>query len=414
MTDHREFKVNAVLAGGGIGPDNAKIFEDIVRKAGGSEGNIGIVVVNSYPWSWDLDVCLADGLEDEEAMACADNYGWRFGNSKINIEYYGRILKDLGIGQYTGIYLDPTIREENSNPLLIDAVNSCTGFFFTGGDQSRGIFALRDDKGKASPVLQAIQKKVQRGALMAGTSAGMAIQTKQFVIANGSSLMALTNGARAAAWNISEGELVYEDGVCAGCDQLFYNRFKGVGNFTYGIADTHFSENERTLRLLRLLADSKQRFGFGVDTYTSLNVENGMMTVIGQDGVTILDLHQAKVDQQSEYFGIKNVRISYIRQGDSYNADRDQFRLGGSPIEEIETAELINPDIMDEMEAGGFQMASLLSQLAQSSREIALGYSLSNDPAYRITLTKDDRSRTAILNGKVSVVHIEMKVETIR
>ncbi len=93
MTDHREFKVNAVLAGGGIGPDNAKIFEDIVRKAGGSEGNIGIVVVNSYPWSWDLDVCLADGLEDEEAMACADNYGWRFGNSKINIEYYGRILK---------------------------------------------------------------------------------------------------------------------------------------------------------------------------------------------------------------------------------------------------------------------------------------------------------------------------------
>ena len=413
MTDHKEIRVKAILAGGGIGREDVEIFEDIVRNAGWSDGNIGIVVVNSYPWSWDLDVCLAAGLKGEEAIACADDYGRRFGNSKKNIEYYGRILKDFGIGHYTGIYLDPTLREENSNPLLVDAVNSCTGFFFTGGDQSRGIYALRDDEGKASPVLQAIQEKVQSGVLMAGTSAGMAIQTKQFVIANGNSPRALTNGASAAALDIIKRELVYEDGVCAGCDELFYYRFEGLGNFTYGIADTHFSENERTLRLLRLLADTKQRFGFGVDTHTCLSVDNGMMTIVGRDGATILDVHQAKVDRQSDNFGIKNVRISYIRQGDSYNAGKDQFHLGGLPIEEIETAELINWDIMDEMQAGGFQMVSLLTQLAQSSQGIALGYSLLKDPAYRVTLKKDRRSRTAVLNDKVSVVDIKMEVETI-
>ncbi len=412
--DFRKNGENAILAGGGIGEDDVEIFTEIAERAGGMDGNICIVVASSYPWTWDYEVCLDQGHTGQAAIDCADDYGWQYGNSKINIEYYGQILLDTGmIDQYTGIYVDPTIREENSNPLLVEAANSCTGFFFTGGDQSRGIYALRDDRGKASPVLKAIQRKIKKGALMAGTSAGTAIQTKKYVMANGFNPVALTNGAAPAVWDIDESELVFEGGVCDGCDELLYNRFKGVGNFKYGITDTHFSDRERALRLLRLLADTRRSFGFGIDTATSLNVENGIMTVMGLDGVTILDLRRARVDRNSDSFNIENVRISYIREGDTYNGRRKYFSLGGDPIVESETEALVNDDIMDEGDSGGFQMVSLLAELAQSTQEIATGYSLSTDPGYKVTLQKDRRTRAAMNNGNVSIVNVKMAVETL-
>lgn len=121
---------NAILAGGGIGGDDVEIFSEIARRAGGNNGNICIIVASSYPWTWGYEDCLADGLT-EEAVACADEYGWLYGNSKINIDYYGQILEKHGIGKYTGIYVDPTIREENSNPLLVEGAKSCTGYSFS-------------------------------------------------------------------------------------------------------------------------------------------------------------------------------------------------------------------------------------------------------------------------------------------
>ncbi len=411
---HAKKKTSAVLAGGGLNADNAEIFQDIVNKAGGSEGNICVVPVSSYPWNWDLQDCIADGLSGEEAIACADDYGWRFGNSKINIDYYGQILEDYGIDQYTGIYIDPTIREENRNPELVKAVETCTGFFFTGGDQSRGIYALRDDRGKASPVLKAIQKKIKKGAVMAGTSAGTAIQTRRFVIANGYLPMALTEGAGPAVWDAVEEELVFDGGVCDGCDNLLFNRFRGVGNFKHGITDTHFSDRERTLRLLRLLADTRRKFGFGIDTATSLSVANGIMTVIGSDGVTILDLTRARVNWRSDFFNITGARISYIRPGDTYNAKNRRFALGGAPIEETDTAPITHEDIMDELDGGGFQMVGLLSELAASTRRAAVGYSHSTSPRYRVTLFKGPRTQTAVqADGKVSVANMWMSVDTV-
>ena len=181
---------------------------------------------------------------------------------------------------------------------------------------------------------------------MAGTSTGTAIQTRKYVIANGYNPVALTNGSGPSVYDNTERELVYKEGVCDGCDDLLYNRFKGVGNFKYGIADTHFSDRERTLRLLRLLADTGRKFGFGVDTATSLSLKNGIMTVVGQDGVTVLNLTRARVDKRSKYFGAKGVRISYIRPGDTYDAKRRRFHLGGSPIEEVDTEEP-DPDDRD-------------------------------------------------------------------
>ena len=248
---------------------------------------------------------------------------------------------------------------------------------------------------------------------MAGTSAGTAIQTRKYVIANGYNPLALTDGSGPAVYDNTERELVYKDGVCDGCDDLLYNRFKGVGNFRYGITDTHFSDRERTLRLLRLLADTRRKFGFGVDTATSLSLKNGIMTVVGQDGVTILDLTRARIDRRSKYFGIKGVRISYIRPGDTYDAKRRRFHLGGSPIEKVDTEEIVNLDIMDEEGSDGFQMVSLLSALAKSTNKVAFGYSASEEPRYRVTLREWWRTKTAIQDGNVSVANVLMTVEAL-
>ncbi|MCG8335133.1 MAG: cyanophycinase [Proteobacteria bacterium] len=402
----------SVLAGGGINSSNVEIFEDIVAKAGGAEGKICVVPASSYPWNWDLEYCTdVLGLTGEEAFQCADDYGWDYGNSKINIEWYGQILESFGIGQYTGIYIDPTLKDQNTNPELIEAAEGCTGFFFTGGDQSRAVFSLKNE-GKPSPLLKAIIKRVKKGALMSGTSAGTAIQTKRFMIANGRNPLALVNGASSAVWDATERDLVYSDGVCGGsCDDLLFNEDGGIGTFRYGITDTHFSDSERALRLLRLLADTRHRFGFGIDTDTSLSVENDLMQVIGQDGVTVLDLSRARVKRRADNFEISGVRISYIRPGDTYNAKKKRFTLAGSEIEEVDTQPIVNNDIMDELDAGGFQMVGLLSDLAKSKEKAAIGYSLSDNPRFQVTLEKDRKTRTAIRGDNVSVVNMQLSVK---
>lgn len=91
--------------------------------------------------------------------------------------------------------------EKNSDPAVVEHIESLTGFFFGGGDQTRLVQAYYTGVGNstgavASPALLAIKRALlASGGVVAGTSAGTDIQTSSVMITGGKSYDALVDGS---------------------------------------------------------------------------------------------------------------------------------------------------------------------------------------------------------------------------
>lgn len=122
----------------------------------------------------------------------------------------------------------------------------------------------------------------------------------------------------------------------------------GFLNFT---TDTHFNARGRLGRLVPVLMDLGQPFGFGVDENTSLYYDNGVGTVYGWNGVTFADLTYAVYSPQS-YFSIKNVTVHYLTAGDKFDFNNKRV-ISSKPI--INSPAYTNPtdssDILSAYEA---------------------------------------------------------------
>lgn len=73
----------------------------------------------------------------------------------------------------------PVVQSNQSSsaydPVNVEALRGCVGYFFCGGTRSRVLNALRRG-GVDSPSMSAIREQLRKGAVLAGTSAGMATQ----------------------------------------------------------------------------------------------------------------------------------------------------------------------------------------------------------------------------------------------
>nr|WP_246240051.1 cyanophycinase [Pseudoalteromonas caenipelagi] len=192
------------------------------------------------------------------------------------------------------VYADRTDAEqalcEKGVKHLVEMIELSTGIMFNGGDQSLTRQVMFDEKGQAYPWTRAILNR----PLLIGTSAGTAVQSggkNQFgqvpMISNGSSKQALKSGAHAQAAPSARCIEDCQQGLVA--DALTYQSEGGLGTFSLGVLDTHFSERNRSLRLAVLLNETDQRHGFGVDETTALAVikssSGQVLTVLGKYGV---------------------------------------------------------------------------------------------------------------------------------
>lgn len=201
---------------------------------------------------------------------------------------------EMGLYQREHIYPDRTQAEyelcKKGTDALVELINNSTGVMFNGGDQSLTRKVLFDENNQPYPWTKALQSR----PVVVGTSAGTAVQSggqahvgNVVMITNGNSLSALKEGAQA----------IDAPSERANSDSLTYNRFGGLGTFSYGVLDTHFSERNRTLRLATLLdnlnvSQAQPAFGFGIDETTALVVikseAGNLMTVIGKNGVVMV------------------------------------------------------------------------------------------------------------------------------
>lgn len=251
-----------VVIGGALESGNAPIFREVLGAA--LEGSICVLgTASSEP-------------EASAAGAVADFR--RHGGEAVAI----------------AITVDNAARSTR-NPKVVAQLETCGGYFFVGGDQSRITEALRL-RGEDTPALTALRDRFGAGAVVAGTSAGAAMMS-EVMITGGSSLDTLSGGKDAVT--LSEG-LGFADGV---------------------VFDQHFVERGRLARLVGALARSGLALGAGVGEDTALVVpEGGPWRVVGSGHVVVLG-----VPEETELAQLEGVEVSFIADGDTFSPETGRF-----------------------------------------------------------------------------------------
>ncbi|MBI2481586.1 MAG: cyanophycinase, partial [Planctomycetia bacterium] len=139
-------------------------------------------------------------------------------------------------------------KEVADRPEFVKPLQDATGVWFGGGQQSRIADAY-----VGTAVERELKALLKRGGVIAGTSAGAAIQSK-LMIASGNPVAVLKTG-----FDLLPGSVI----------------------------DQHFRQRERRPRLVRVLEEHAGHVGFGVDEATALLVDGRDLEVVGENAVTV-------------------------------------------------------------------------------------------------------------------------------
>jgi cyanophycinase len=273
-----------VVAGGGVSRDNAALYEAVLA---GRHGAGPICVIPT-------------------ASAGLDGARSSMNSSVATFERHG------GAGAAVGLLMSTDNPEAAHDAGIVAQVRGCSGFYFTGGAQSRTVAVLRPD-GEATPVLDALLARYRQGALVGGSSAGAAIMSDP-MIAGGSPATALARGV--ARGGAGAGGDEGDDGADA--TPAGVRVTPGIGFLPGAIVDQHFLARGRIGRLIAAVLDLDEfDVGFGVDEDTGLVVDGRTVHAVGSSGVVIIDARHAVRDGRSA----RDVSLHLLGSGASYDME---------------------------------------------------------------------------------------------
>lgn len=206
---------------------------------------------------------------------------------------YQRFFSGLGVTQAQVVPLQT--RDQAYEPAVLDALGRADLIYFTGGNQIKLAQAIAD-----TPAHGALLAAWQRGAVVAGTSAGAMVWGPRFLAA-GTSTGALKGEAR------SDLDLR-----------------PGLGIAPSVLVDTHFSRESRLGRLLVATAQSPGLLGIGVDERTAAVITADGVRALGVGRVTVLDMAQSRrPSRPGPTFSIREVAMHLLGAGETLRFQRD-------------------------------------------------------------------------------------------
>lgn len=375
-----------VPMGGAVRADNDELRQRLVDLAGGKGARFVVIPTSS-----------GDPLKTGESAA-------------HELRRRGAQVELLRIApQWPGENID-SARRAAADPDNVAKIRAANGVFFTGGAQERYADVLNPN-GVASPVLQAVRELQARGGVIAGTSAGAAIMSSVMFRDAPNSLLVLKGLLR-------EGKEI-ERGLGFVGDELFI--------------DQHFLKRGRIGRMLAAMLTKGYKIGLGVDENTAAVIRGTDIEIVGATGALLIDLREARIEPGP--INVRNVRISYLDNGDHYDLAKAQDSVfpGKRTKGELKfrqpdfVPELENPrrDFPDMLGENAIQRA--LSQLVDGNLDHVTGFAFSllpatDDPApdlgFEFLLRRDERTRawdSAGIDGKdYSVFDARLDVRPIR
>ncbi len=284
------------------------------------------------------------------------------------------------------------------------------------GDQTRITRALLKPDGTPTAVLEAIYAVWRGGGVIAGTSAGAAVQSETMISVSGFPDDSIDEGMDALDFGLTKS---IEQAARRG---LLVTR--GLGFVRSGIIDQHFSQYRGRLgRLARAAIEEKIRFGFGIDENAALVVAtDGTMEILGPGYVTIVDTAGATCQDGPLGCLIAGAYITCLGHGDRFDPKTGKATVHPDkkkiePGQERNNGNFQIPDIAGR----GAALHALIEGLADNTSRKQIGITLKHNRhyghGYRHTFSKTDQTfgYKGIVKGfgEVSVTHVRLDISPV-
>ncbi|MCA1732239.1 MAG: cyanophycinase [Acidobacteria bacterium] len=210
--------------------------------------------------------------------------------------YYLDLFKKE-LGSTDVVVLPIKEKADAERPEHVAAAARARGVFFAGGDQSRVTKALL-----GTPVLDAIRAAFRDGAVVGGTSAGTACQSRLMITGEGDFKV------------IREGAVELVEGLGLLPDEI--------------IVDQHFIARQRENRLFTVILERPDHLGVGVDEDTAAWFRpDGTFEVIGEGSVMVLDARGSAIQRGAgeagkSLLGAHGVRLHIVLPGEVFDTRR--------------------------------------------------------------------------------------------
>ncbi|MCE2988903.1 MAG: cyanophycinase [Burkholderiales bacterium] len=291
------------------------------------------------------------------------------------------------------------------DPAWLKKLGTARGVYFTGGDQARITDALLTSDGQATPMLDAIRALLQRGGVVAGSSAGAAIMSSTMFRDPRDMLSMMIDGA-AANTDIGSGLGFVANGV---------------------FVDQHFVKRGRIGRMLAVMAQERIGVGVGVEENSAAIFRGDDIEVIGARGVVVADLRSATA--MARPLRVKGAHVYWLESGDKMNLQTGEVTPSPAKAKAKKldhTAKDFQPyfrrvRFMPDMLGDGVfvnAMTSLVDSPATELRAIAFAPGLENRTGFEFRLHKTSGTlgyfESAGGGERYSVVKLALDVEPIR
>lgn len=291
------------------------------------------------------------------------------------------------------------------DPAWLKKFGTARGVYFTGGDQARITDALLTSDGQATPMLEAIRGLVQRGGVVAGSSAGAAIMSSTMFRDPRDILSMMIDGAVA---NSDIGP--------------------GLGFVSNGVfVDQHFVKRGRIGRMLAVMAQERIGVGVGVEENSAAIFRGDDIEVIGARGVVVADVRGATA--MAKPLRLKGAHVYWLESGDKMNLQTGEVTPSPAKAKAKKldyTAKDFQPYLRrvrflpDMLGDGVFlnAMTSLVDSPATELRGIAFAPGLENRTGFEFRLHKTNGTLgyfdSAGGGERYSVIKLALDIEPIR
>jgi cyanophycinase len=178
-------------------------------------------------------------------------------------------------------------RAEANDPAIVSRISDADVVFFSGGDQLRLTTILG-----GTAVMDKVMELHDKGAVVAGTSAGAAAASSLMIYARGHKTglkQTVSEAFGIISRRFSKSAAQTSDSPAQAMEKGNILLTTGFGFIPGVVVDTHFGKRRRLSWLFNVVASNPDNLGIGLDENTAIIKRGQNIEVVGSGSVTVID-----------------------------------------------------------------------------------------------------------------------------